>query len=537
MIYQKNTKSLILPLFILVISAFAIRVLAFHNTLMMNNDGPVYLFQAKALYNGFWQTINTCTIDYLTLYTILTAAVYPITGDLVNAAMIVNLIFGTLMIIPLYLFLRRFLDEKTSFLTTFIFAMLPLLVIQSVNIIRDPSCWFFSILGLYLLVYDDDRETPLFLIFSSLSFIIATATRIENIVFIICGCVYIFMVFKNRKAKAVLLFLSPIILAILSFIAVQLIRHPDNFYWYRFHEIPLYIIRLFDSYHDLEKNLTPIVLNPPSGIPVEFMRYSRTLIWFTALGVILQSAMEAFFYPFFFLLLLGMTGLRDRMRNDRRLLSFMMTTVICLVVLYIYCLNTWSMENRRLIMVIIPSAIFLGFGAETLIKWLYKRFGFSEFKSLVFLCLLVFVFTLPKNLRIQEQDKLVYKEIGETIACFDGRAGEIELITLGNSGRWIEYYANLHVLKVRCPDKYRSWRKNKSISGLNYKDFISNMRMLKIHYIIWEENHWPKDSFAFLKSIQPEDLKQLKEWRHHDTGRIILYQVLYPQNVLRRPEK
>ena len=65
------------------------------------------------------------------------------------------------MIIPLYLFLRRFLDEKTSFLTTFIFVMLPLFVDQSVNVIRDPSYWFFSVLGLYLLVYDDEKDTPI----------------------------------------------------------------------------------------------------------------------------------------------------------------------------------------------------------------------------------------------------------------------------------------------------------------------------------------------------------------------------------------
>jgi len=77
----------------------------------------------------------------------------------------------------------------------------------------------------------------------------------KNIAFIIGGCVYIFMVFKNRRVKALFLFLSPIILAIASFIAVQLIRHPGSFYWYRFHQIPLYIVRLFDSYRDLEKIL------------------------------------------------------------------------------------------------------------------------------------------------------------------------------------------------------------------------------------------------------------------------------------------
>jgi len=66
----------------------------------MNNDGPVYIHQARALYYGLWQSINTCSVDWLTPYSILIALAYPITGDWVNAAMAVNLIFGTLMIIP-----------------------------------------------------------------------------------------------------------------------------------------------------------------------------------------------------------------------------------------------------------------------------------------------------------------------------------------------------------------------------------------------------------------------------------------------------
>ncbi|KQC11609.1 MAG: hypothetical protein APR62_09535 [Smithella sp. SDB] len=525
MITHKNYKIITSHLIILVVSAFAIRVYSFTHTMMMNLDGPIYIHQARALYYGLWESVNTCSgVDWLTLYSILIAAIYPIAGDWTRGAMSVNLIFGTLMIIPLYLFLRRFLDEKTSFLTTFIFAMLPVFVDQSVNVIRDPSAWFFAVLGLYLLAYDDDRETPRFLIFSSLSFIIATATRIENIAFIIGGCAYIFMVFKNRRVKALFLFLSPIILAMSSFIVIQLIRHPDSFYWYRFYQIPFYIVNLFDKYHDMEINLTPIVLNPPPGIPIEFMRYSRTLIWFTALGVVLQSAMEAFFYPFFLLLIGGLAGIRDRMRKDKRLLSLILTVTISLIVLYIYCLNTWSMENRRLIMVIIPSAVFLGFGAEKLINWSHKKFGLSDSVGIIILCLFILVLTLPKDLKVREEDKLVYKEIGETIAQLDGSSGIIEMITLGNAFRWNDYYANLHVKGAPCPGKYKAWR---NIIGNSYTDFIRNMRMRNIHYIVWEEKTWPKDKFTFLQSIRPNDLRKLEEWNHQDTGRIILYQVIY----------
>ncbi len=526
MIFQKGSKAIIGPLIILVVSAFAIRLFAFTHTLMMNPDGPIYINQARALYYGLGQAINACSIDYLTLYTILIAAAYPVTGDWVHGAMAVNLIFGTLMIIPLYLFLRRFLDEKISFLTTFIFVMLPLFVAQSVNVIRDPSYWFFSILGFYLLVYDDERETPFVLILSSLSFIVATATRIEGIVFIIGGCLYTLRVFKGRRLKATFLFLSPIILAMSCFVVVQLIRHPESLYWYRFREIPLSIMNTFEQYRNLKINLTSLALNPPPGIEKEFIVYSRTLIWFTALGVVLNSAMEAFFYPFFILLLCGLVGLRDRMLNDRRILPLVLTTAIGFMVLYLYVLNTWSMENRRMVMVILPSAIFVGFGAEKLIQWLHKRFSLSDSIGVVVLCILVLVLTLPKDLKVREADKLVYKEIGETIARLEGASGEIEMITLGHSWRWNDYYANLHVPGAPCPDKYANWQRDATILGGNYNDFMQSMRMRKIRYIVWEEKRWPQDKFAFLKSVQPADLIQLKEWKHRDAGRIILFRVL-----------
>jgi hypothetical protein len=508
----------------------AIRLFAFTHTLMMNLDGPVYIHQARALYYGLWQAINACAgLDYLTLFTIFTAAAYPVTGDWVQAAMAVNLIFGTLMIIPLYLFLRRFLDEKTSFLTTFIFVMLPLFVGQSVNVIRDPSCWFFSVLGLYLLVYDDERDTPIVLILSGLSFMVATATRVESIVFIIGGCLYTLMVFKGRRLKAVLLFLSPMILAMSCFVVVQFIRHPDSFYWYRFQEIPLKIMNTFEQYRDLRTNLEPLVLNPPPGINIGFMMYSRTLIWFTALGVVLNSAMGAFFYPFFLLLLYGLGGMKDRMRNDKRILPLVMTIAISLMVLYLYCLNAWTMENRRLVIVILPSTVLVGFGAEKLIRWLHKRFGLSDFIAVVVLCILVLVLTLPKNLKVQEADKLVFKEIGETIARLDGRSGEIEMITLGAYWRLNDFYANLHVQGAPCPEKYTNWFKDESIVG-SYDDFIRSMRLRNIRYIVWEEKRWPQDKFAFQNSVQTKDLTQLKEWKHKDTGRIILYRVMYQKN-------
>lgn len=527
MIDQKNSKTTIIHLLILFLSAFAIRACAFHNTLMMNLDGPVYIHQARALYYGLWGSIGNCSaVDYLSLYSILIAVTYPITGNWVHAAMGVNLIFGTLMIIPLYLFLRRFIDEKSSFVTAFIFAMLPVLVIQSVNIIRDPSFWFFSILGLYLLVYGDEKRKYLFLILSSVSFLVATATRIEGIIFLICGCLYTICVFKENKWKATIIFISPVILFLGCFIMIQLIRHPDELYWYRLQEIPSIAMNTLKKYRHIEANLTKIYSDTPPGIMHEFIENSRTLIWFMAIGVVFQSALEAFFYIFFLLWLIGLVVMIEKMRNDSRILPLVITTAISCVVLYLYCLNIWSMENRRLVMVMLPSAILVGFGIEKIIKWMREKFKLSDAVTVAMLCFLVFSMTITKNLRPQEEDKLVFKEIGQTVALLDGSAEEIKLITMGATFRWNNYYANLHVKGAPCPENNYNWI-NKGILEGSYKDFISDIREKKFRYIIWEEKQWPVNTFSFPESVQTNDLKKLKEWNHPDTGRIILYKVIF----------
>ncbi len=525
---KKNNHALLL--LILAISALGIRALAFQHTLMINVDGPIYIHQARVVYYGLWDALGTCgDIDYPTVFAILTAAAYSVIGDWSRSAMIVNLFFGTATIIPLYFFLERFVERKTAFLTAFIFAMLPLFVIQSVNVIRDPSYWFFSVLGLYFLSFDTQKRTLYFLIFSSLSFIVATTMRIEGLVFLIGGVIYTLIVFNDRKLQATLCLLVPIALALAGVIIGQHMIPWDNhgLYCYRADQITSIFTGLFENYQQIRSTLKAFMDSLPAGSARGFVELSHTLVWFTAIGAILHCALEALMYIFFFLLLFGLSGLKSRMKSDNRLLPLLFTTLISLVVLYIYCLNIWSMENRRFIMVIIPATVFMGFGVEKLIRWLRARTGLSDSLIVIVLCVSVLAVTLPKNMNIQEADKLVYKDIGETIAHLDGSPGEINLITLGDTWRWVDYYANLHVSGAPCPDKYVFWNEIDALAGKKYEDFVGNLRKRQIRYVVWQENYWPRDKFIFLKSVRPEDLSLLKEWRHQDTGRIILYKVLY----------
>ncbi|MBA7662508.1 hypothetical protein ES703_70537 [subsurface metagenome] len=66
------------------------------------------------------------------------------------AAKSVSLIFGTMTLVPLYFLLKRFFDESIGLLVLLIFALIPVFIDRSVDVVRGPIFWFFSVLGLYL---------------------------------------------------------------------------------------------------------------------------------------------------------------------------------------------------------------------------------------------------------------------------------------------------------------------------------------------------------------------------------------------------
>ena len=63
-------------------------------------------------------------------------------------------------LIPLYLLCRRFFDKEMSALTVLVFAVLPVLVVGSAEVVRGPVCWFFLALGLLLFVHLASIQDP-----------------------------------------------------------------------------------------------------------------------------------------------------------------------------------------------------------------------------------------------------------------------------------------------------------------------------------------------------------------------------------------
>lgn len=509
---------------LVIILGFVLRLFAYQYTYVINNDGTIYIHQARAIYYGLWSVVNSCTVNYLSPYPILIAATYGIIGDWVASAKTVSIFFGTITLIPLYLLTKRFLKEEISILVTLIFALTPVFVTVSTYGARDPLFWFFSILGFYFFIGQIGKGNSWGLFLSSISFILATLSRIEAILYPIVSCLCLITAKDEQKFKRLTFFLIPPLLLSLLLLG-QMVVNPSGINWHRLKEIPSRLLTSLTQYQEVRLHLKELIIHPPAGIPSGFFDNARTLFWFIALGTVMNNTVEAFFYPFFLIFIIGLigSGIWKRIREEQDVRYFAILAASAVVASYVYIFAYWEIENRYFVLLVLPSFIFLGFGLKRILHFLRSRFLLKEHLVLPLLVLLIMGSVLPKDLKSREADKLVFKEIGETIARREGNNREIEVLVLGNSGRWISLYANLHFPGASCPDKYWDYEK---IVGNSYEQFIQNLRSRGIGYVVWEEKRWPPHSFDFIELLNSKDFTRLGDWSHPDTGRIILFKLL-----------
>jgi len=497
---------------------FVIRLFCFHYTAIINPDGALYIHQARAIYYGMKDAvIAPHQLSYLSNYPVFIAVSYTIVKDWLIAAKSTSLFFGTLTLLPLYFLLKRFFDDKIGLLVLLIFALIPVFVDRSADVVKGPVFWFFSVLGLYLFVSQLNKKNHLYLLLSSLSFLMATWARVEAILFIIVSCFYILVARQEMKFEKFIIFVIPIVVLVM-FIAISgLISNMPNLNIFRYKKI-----MFFNGYENLRAGLERLKDQPLGYVKPCYIEWVRHLVWFIPLGILFTSMVETFFYPFFLVFIIGLVGIRERVNKDKRIPYFAFIAIGALVVLYVFILGRQTMSTRYLALFVLPSFIFIGFGLEKIIFFLRSRFNLTESVTLSILCLLILACSLPKNLKPRETDKLVFKEIGELIADREGNDREILVATSKQSIRWISFYANLNYKGAPRPKQNYDLD---NILGSSYEEFVRNLRERGISYFLWEEKHWPKESASYIERQNPRDFVKIGTWSHPDTGKLILFRV------------
>ena len=507
---------------LIILLGFTIRLFSFHYTYIINPDGVLYIHQARAIYYGLKDSMLTCSMGYLSNYSILIVLAFKIFGDWVVAAKSVSLFFGTITLVPLYFLLNRFLRKEITLAATLVFALIPVFVDKSVDVVRDPVYWFFSVLGLYLFVSQIGKSNYLYLILSSLCFLLAAWARIEAILFIVVSFIYILFIRQDRRIQKASIFAIPVVLVLLLGIFGLMIFHMPVNDLHRGLEITTKFSAPVIEYKNLRQTLAELMNQPLGDILPGFLHKARNLVWLIALGTLIRYAVRAYFYPFFLTFIIGLGGVWGKIKEDRRMLYLTSLAFFALLLLYMHVLLTWMMFNRFLAIFIIPSFIFVGYGLEKIVHFLRSRFNLKPLVALSIICFLTLAFSLPENLEPREADKLVFKRIGELIAEREGNSQVIS-IAAPHSIRWISFYANVNYRGAPCPERNHDIE---NIIGKNYGEFVQNLRRRGIRYFLWEEKHWPKESSYLITTGNMKDFIKLGAWSHPDTGSLILFKVI-----------
>jgi len=497
----KSVERRLIFLIFIFLSALAVRLYAGYWLEVINTDSTIYLYQAFAVSKGLLKEAKSCGYPFVSIYPIFISFFHIFIPDWITAGQAVNIVFGLLSLIPVYLLSRRFLSDTISLLVVLIFALNPLFVRENVDIMKDSSFWFFNATGIYLFVAGLDRKKNLYLFLSALSYSLGMLARIEGAVFFVASL--LFLVFKRNNLKGLISFGFPI--AFLIFIVgMSLFISKDGKSLWDIYFAPrlktvFYIKNPFNN--PLTETLKELDSQAIKNTPPGFFRYVKSHLWILAFGILITKTVSAFFYPFLLFFIAGLKDLKRRLKSKPLAGYLVFLILMSFLYLYLFTLFTWIMEKRYVASMIFPSFIIIGWGLENIFLY-FKEKGIKEEFAIV-LCLLLIFTTFFENFKVRRSDKLPYKEIGEFIR----RDTNKRFVRIAGGNVWVKFYAN-YGDELVCPVPDLRYEDLNNVE--DYEELIHLLKISGVDYFVWEENRL-KDSLLLTLNLK-QDLQKLGEW-------------------------
>ncbi len=498
------------------------------HAVIINPDGALYIHQAMALYFKNWSSLKTCFPPFVSSYPVLIAGGYYLVHDWILSARLISLFFGTAMLVPLYLMLKEWVREDSATLTLLVFSVTPVLVSNSVELVRDPICWFFLCAAIFAVIRQATTHSRRLLLVASLCFLAAIWARIEAALFFAITLGYLLHFQNNRRTINILIFLSPILAILLFSIPGLMVSELSFNDLHRGHEIAGKFIKPIIQYQKMAESLKELAWSSPNPFMEFFLPEVRNMIWLIALGTLLNRFLEAFFYPFVVFYIVGLSGIHRKIQSDSRLLYLALLTVSGLALLYVQTLETWMLYYRFFGIVMIPGAIICAFGVKRLLEILPTRLSVRHATVFFVIFLLIIGVSLPKNLKSSDPDKSVFIQIGETVFQNAPTSSGTRIATSRHTQIWISFYSNIHLPgAVPCPlDLTNCWESFPD----DPDQFDDYLRRNRLDFVLWEEKNWPFHNFTQSNSAVIKTYKELGRWYHKDTGNMILYAVSHAKD-------
>lgn len=499
-----------------------LRLIAWSHTTVINPDGALFIHQARALYYGQTDTLF-CALNYLASLPLAIAGSYWIFHDWIVAARFVSLVFGFSFLIPLYFLLRRFFEEDVSVLATLVFAVMPVFVGSSVDVIRDPISWFFATLGLYAFVLGLESKRSHMFSWSCLAFMMAMWARVEAALLIGSSLLYLMATRQEHKSSRILAFLAPALgLSLIALVFGMLSKDLSltnvglqAALWDR-------VSSPLAHYHTIQNQLLDLQLHnqyEPFGF---FLGEVRKNVWLIALGSLVNRCLEGFFYPFLVVALIGIGAARKSYHSDQRLRYLASISCILFITFYLHIFKAWYLEYRHMSFLIISCSLFIGFGIDWIIRFI-RSYVKNNTITYVLVALSIIIAPIYKNMIPRDQDKVVFKNIGEFIHRQQPHDQFIPIATSRSTFRVVSFYANLGYQGAPCPEfsDKNCW----DSFATDFDELLQRLKKENIKYLLWEQNLWPPGGVDLFAPPYNSRFRELGRWYHPDTGEMVLFEV------------
>lgn len=209
-------------IFIYLIISFLLRLylLIFQNNI--GSDGVWYVTLGKNLIRGkgYINQLGEIDLQYPPFYPIIIGLTSIFIKDIELAARLISLIFGTLLILPIFFLGKNFYEKKTGYVATILIIFYPVLCQYSVFVLTESIYTFLFILSILLGWYCIVTEKIRYHILVGLLFGICTLTRPEGVIFFLIFLVT-FLFFKYKKIYSKKMLSGTFLMVLIFFLIIS----------------------------------------------------------------------------------------------------------------------------------------------------------------------------------------------------------------------------------------------------------------------------------------------------------------------------
>jgi|GEM_PF-7061870 len=488
---------------------FTLLIRIFHSSMIqvIANDSVKIIYTSMVFSDLGNLSLKDFIVDVHPLFPFLisllskTGLSYELSGKMLSV------FFGSVTVVPLYLFTKKGYSKTVGVYTCFLFAIHPYLYINSSELLRDSTYIFFLASAVFLAWRGFDEGKYRFFVFAGITSALAYLTKAEGVFIIFVMLIFIWL--QNIKIRGYNFKVR--ILTLLSFLSVILIV-----------VIPYLIVLQVkaDSFTLSFSKPFEMILNSHMQVAnfedfFERLAYRSGNIAFDKFQVFVGILCEAIFPPFLFLLAMHLVRFwtREKITSYERYIDFIIFSFFALIFVYF---NSFCILSRRYFLgTVAIMTVFMGRGMELLFTQLFKlnkkkitvlkTIGVGDILVLLIILSMFFAHFF-KGTSDWRYDKVGLKIAGEQILEEFGSGKKI----LSNDSRTAYYAKGQHFML----DQSRMKEIEMGVDGeLTYDFVVIYRKRNNEHYTGEFPGIFDSGKYDLLKVKLPPDAKEVYVYR------------------------